>query len=153
MDMTGEHRISAPRDVVWQALNGDVVLRDCILGCTELEKKSDPELSAIIAQKIGPVKAKVAGDVERTNINAPESHSIRGEGSGGVAGFAKGGADVTLSGDGSARILRYTEHATVGGKLARLGSRLIDATVRKLAARFFVNFQAHLNTARPSAAE
>ncbi|MEO0691614.1 MAG: carbon monoxide dehydrogenase subunit G [Pseudomonadota bacterium] len=153
MDMTGEHRISAPRDVVWQALNDDAVLRECIPGCTELEKKSDTELSAIVVQKIGPVKAKFAGDVELTNINAPESYTIRGEGSGGVAGFAKGGADVTLADDGGETILTYEVHATVGGKLARLGSRLIDSTARKLAAQFFDNFQAHLNEARPSPAE
>ena len=134
MDMTGEHRISAPRDVVWQALNDDVVLRECIPGCSELEKKSDTELSAIVDQKIGPVKAKFAGDVELTNINAPESYTILAE-------------------DGAETILSYTVHATVGGKLARLGSRLIDSTARKLAAQFFDNFQAHLNDARPDAAE
>ena len=153
MDMTGEHRIAAPRDVVWQALNDDAVLRECIPGCTELEKKSDTDLSAIVVQKIGPVKAKFAGDVELTIIIAPESYTIRGEGSGGVAGFAKGGADVTLDDDGGETILTYEVHATVGGKLARLGSRLIDSTARKLAAQFFENFQAHLNEARPSPAE
>ena len=94
MDMTGEYRIAAPRDVVWHALNDEDVLRACIPGCTELERTSDTELSAIVVQKIGPVKAKFAGDVELTNINPPASYTIQGEGSGGVAGFAKGGADV-----------------------------------------------------------
>ena len=150
MDMTGEHRIDAPRAVVWQALNDDAVLRQCIPGCTELEKTSETELSAVVVQKVGPVKAKFAGSVELTNINPPESYTIRGEGSGGVAGFAKGGADVFLTEDGDGTLLTYEVHATVGGKLARLGNRLIDATARKLATQFFNSFQAHLNEAGPT---
>ncbi|MEL6648939.1 MAG: carbon monoxide dehydrogenase subunit G [Pseudomonadota bacterium] len=153
MDMTGEHRISAPRNVVWDALNDGDVLKECIPGCEDLQKKSDTELSAIVVQKIGPVKAKFEGDVELTNINAPESYTIQGEGSGGVAGFAKGGADVVLAEDGDETILTYTVRATVGGKLARLGSRLIDSTAKKLAAKFFDNFQAHLNETAADAAE
>lgn len=145
MDMTGEHRIAAPRDVVWAALNDADVLRQCIPGCEELERLSDTGMRAIVVQKIGPVKARFEGEVELTNIDAPKSYTIRGEGKGGVAGFAKGGADVTLAEDGEETILSYEVHATVGGKLARLGSRLIDSTARKLAAQFFDNFQAHLN--------
>ena len=91
MDLTGEHRIAAPRETVWDALNDDTVLRDCIPGCAELVKNSETEFSAIVVQKIGPVKAKFTGNVELTNINAPASYTIQGEGSGGVAGFAKGG--------------------------------------------------------------
>jgi carbon monoxide dehydrogenase subunit G len=131
--------------VVWAALNDADVLRQCIPGCEELERLSDSGLRAIVVQKIGPVKARFEGEVELTNINAPKSYTIRGEGKGGVAGFAKGGADVTLAEDGEETILSYQVHATVGGKLARLGSRLIDSTARKLAAQFFDNFQAHLN--------
>ncbi|MEL6690385.1 MAG: carbon monoxide dehydrogenase subunit G [Pseudomonadota bacterium] len=153
MDMTGEHRIFAPRETVWAALNDAEVLRVCIPGCEELEKKSDTELSALVVQKIGPVKAKFRGDVELSNINAPASYTIRGEGSGGVAGFAKGGADVSLSEDGTETVLSYEVQATVGGKLARLGSRLIDSTAKKLAAQFFDNFQAHLNEAEAKPAE
>jgi len=153
MDMTGEHRISAPRETVWEALNDAEVLRVCIPGCEELEKKSETELTALVIQKIGPVKAKFKGDVELSNINAPASYTISGEGSGGVAGFAKGGADVVLAEDGPETILTYEVKATVGGKLARLGSRLIDSTARKLAAQFFDNFQAHLNEATPKPAE
>ncbi|MCH2078220.1 MAG: carbon monoxide dehydrogenase subunit G [Rhodobacteraceae bacterium] len=153
MDMTGEHRISAPRETVWAALNDAEVLRACIPGCEELEKKSDTELSALVVQKIGPVKAKFRGDVELSNINAPASYTIRGEGSGGVAGFAKGGADVSLSEDGAETVLSYEVQATVGGKLARLGSRLIDSTAKKLAAQFFDNFQAYLNEAEAKPAE
>jgi uncharacterized protein len=150
VEMTGEHRIDAPRALVWQALNDDAVLRQCIPGCTELEKKSDTEMSAVVVQKIGPVKAKFSGEVELVNINAPESYTIRGEGKGGVAGFAKGGADVHLAEDGDGTLLTYEVHAHVGGKLAQLGSRLIDATARKLAAQFFDNFQAHLSETRES---
>ncbi len=153
MDMTGEHRISAPRNVVWAALNDADVLRECIPGCTELTQVSDTELSAVVVQKIGPVKATFKGDVELSNINPPESYTISGEGSGGVAGFAKGGADVTLAADGDDTLLSYEVRATVGGKLARLGSRLIDSTARKLAAKFFDNFQEHLNNTQPDAAE
>lgn len=153
MDMTGEHRISAPRDRVWEALNDAEILRVCIPGCEELERKSDTELSALVIQKIGPVKAKFRGDVELTNINAPASYTIRGEGSGGVAGFAKGGADVTLLEDGAETVLTYEVQATVGGKLARLGSRLIDSTAKKLAAQFFDNFQAQLNEAGAESAQ
>ncbi|MEL7253680.1 MAG: carbon monoxide dehydrogenase subunit G [Pseudomonadota bacterium] len=153
MDMTGEHRIAAPRDVVWAALNDADVLRACIPGCTELDQTSPTELSAVVVQKIGPVKATFKGDVALSNINAPESYTISGEGSGGVAGFAKGGADVALAEDGAETILTYEVRATVGGKLARLGSRLIDSTARKLAAKFFDNFQEHLNNTQPDAAE
>ena len=149
MDMTGEHRIRASRDEVWRALNDDNVLKECIPGCQELEKHSNTEMSAVVVQKIGPVKAKFSGNVELTNINAPESYTISGEGSGGVAGFAKGGADVVLAEDGDETVLTYTVHATIGGKLARLGSRLIDSTARKLAGQFFENFQAHLNPVAP----
>ncbi|MGD1886916.1 MAG: carbon monoxide dehydrogenase subunit G [Cohaesibacteraceae bacterium] len=153
MDMTGEHRIAAPREVVWQALNDEDVLRACIPGCEELEKTSDTELHAVVVQKLGPVKARFEGDVELANINAPESYTIRGEGSGGVAGFAKGGADVTLAEEGEETLLTYVVHATVGGKLARLGSRLIDSTARKLAGKFFDNFSTHLNPQEELAAE
>ncbi len=145
MDMTGEHIIDAPREVVWQALNDPDTLRVCIPGCQSLEKQSATELNAVVVQKIGPVKATFKGDVELTNIDAPASYTISGEGKGGVAGFAKGAADVTLTEANGQTTLSYQVHAAVGGKLARLGSRLIDSTARKLAAQFFDNFQAQLN--------
>ncbi len=146
MDMTGEYRIGAPRTEVWAALNDPAVLKACIPGCEELDKTSDTSFEAKVVQKIGPVKARFAGTVELANINAPESYTIQGEGNGGVAGFAKGAADVHLTEneDGSTT-LSYEVHATVGGKLARLGSRLIDSTATKLATRFFEAFQAHLD--------
>lgn len=150
MDMSGEHRIAAPRATVWAALNDPEVLRACIPGCEELEQTGENQMSAKVVQKIGPVKARFAGNVELQDINAPESYHIRGEGQGGVAGFAKGGADVVLTEDGpDATILRYEAQAQVGGKLAQLGSRLINSTAKKVAAAFFDNFQKHLNGETP----
>lgn len=144
MDMTGEHMIAAPRDAVWAALNDIDVLKACIPGCEALEQTSDTTMEAVVKQKIGPVKATFKGAVELQNIDAPKSYTIQGEGQGGVAGFAKGGADVSLEEVPEGTILRYEAHAQVGGKLARLGSRLIDATAKKLAGKFFDNFQEYL---------
>lgn len=145
MDMTGEYRISAPRDVVWRALNSADALKACIPGCEDLEKTSENGFTATVVQKIGPVKARFNGEVQLENINAPESYTIRGEGKGGVAGFAKGGADVHLAEDANGTLLTYTVNAQIGGKLAALGSRLIESTSKKLAAKFFENFQTYLN--------
>lgn len=145
MDMTGEYQISAPREVVWAALNDAEVLKACIPGCQELEKTSDTEMNAKVVLKIGPVKAKFKGEVELVNINAPAGYTIQGEGSGGIAGFAKGSADVSLACDGDGTILSFTAHANVGGKIAQLGSRLIDSTAKKLANKFFDNFHDHLS--------
>ena len=149
MDITGSHRISASREEVWRALNDAEILRACIPGCEEIEQTSPTTLTAKVVQKIGPVKAKFEGAIELLNIDAPNSYTISGEGQGGVAGFAKGGADVTLTEEGDDTILSYTAQGQVGGKLARLGSRLIDATAKKLAAKFFDNFQEALNHEPP----
>ncbi|MDX1785409.1 MAG: carbon monoxide dehydrogenase subunit G [Roseovarius sp.] len=149
MDMTGEHRIAAPRAEVWAALNDPEVLKACIPGCQELEKTSPTTMEAKVVQKIGPVKATFTGAVELVNINAPESYTIQGEGKGGVAGFAKGAADVHLAEDGDETILTYDVRATVGGKLAQLGSRLVASTAKKLAAKFFDNFHDHLTNETP----
>lgn len=140
MEMNGEERIAAPREQVWKALNDPDVLRQCIPGCQSLEKKSDTELTAVVKVKIGPVSASFNGDVKLENINAPKSYTISGEGKGGIAGFAKGGADVALEEDGSDTLLSYAVKAQVGGKLAQMGSRLIDSTSKKLAGQFFSNF-------------
>lgn len=140
MDMTGEQRIEASVDEVWKALNDVEVLKQSIPGCQSLEKTSETEMSATVTLKIGPVKAKFSGEVELTNLNPPHSYTIVGEGKGGIAGFAKGGADVTLKDDGGATILSYTAKADVGGKIAQLGSRLIDSTSKKLAGQFFEKF-------------
>lgn len=141
MDMSGEERIAAPIDKVWDALNDPEVLKACIPGCQSLEKKSDTEFSAVVSIKLGPIKAKFNGDVELQNLNPPRSYTIVGEGKGGVAGFAKGGADVKLTEDGpDATILTYEAKADVGGKIAQLGGRLIQSSSKKLAGEFFSSF-------------
>ena len=137
----GEERIAAPIDRVWAALNDPDVLKACIPGCQSLEKKSDTELTATVVLKIGPIKATFNGEVTLLNLHPPRSYTIHGEGKGGIAGFAKGGADVTLSEDGAdATILKYQTKADVGGKIAQLGSRLITSTSKKLAGEFFSTF-------------
>ncbi|CAN7147841.1 MULTISPECIES: SRPBCC family protein [Neorhizobium] len=140
MDMGGEERIAAPREVVWAALNDPEILRQCIPGCQTLEQKSPTELSATVKLKVGPVSANFSGEVTLSDINPPESYTISGEGKGGIAGFAKGSATVTLVEDGSDTLLRYSTKAQVGGKIAQLGSRLIDSTSQKLAGQFFADF-------------
>ena len=140
MKMSGEQRIEASVERVWEALNDPDVLKASIPGCDSLEKKSDTELAATVTLKIGPVKAKFNGEVELKDLNPPHSYTIFGEGKGGIAGFAKGGADVSLAEDGDATILTYTAKADVGGKIAQLGSRLIDSTSKKLAGEFFKKF-------------
>ena len=146
MELTGEYRIGAGRNEVWEALNDPAVLKDCIPGCQELEKTSDTEMSAVVVSKVGPVKATFKGSVKLENLNPPESYSINGEGKGGVAGFAKGGADVKLVEDGDGTILNYTAKAQVGGKLAQLGSRLINSTAKKMADEFFGKFVAKFSS-------
>jgi len=153
MDMSGEYRIPAPRDRVWAALNDPEILRQAIPGCEELTKHSDTELEAKVTAKVGPVKAKFAGNVRLENINAPESYSIVGEGKGGAAGFAKGGADVHLKEDGSDTILTYNAKAEVGGKLAQIGSRLIQGTAKKMADDFFGKFSRIVTDAEVAAGE
>jgi uncharacterized protein len=140
MDMTGQYRIPAPREQVWAALNDPAMLKASLPGCESLEKLSDHEFAATVVAKVGPVKAKFNGNVMLSNLNPPESYTISGEGKGGAAGFAKGGADVRLTEEGDVTVLTYTAKADVGGKLAQLGSRLIDGTAKKMADEFFDNF-------------
>lgn len=143
MDMQGSERIEAPVETVWSALNDPEILKQAIPGCESLEKTSDTTMAARVVLKIGPIKAKFEGAVELQNLNPPNSYTISGEGKGGLAGFAKGGADVTLTPDGAgATLLTYTVKAEVGGKIAQLGSRLIESTSKKLAGEFFSNFGA-----------
>src|SRR5262245_9988278 len=124
MDMTGEERIEASRETVWVALNDPEVLRQCIPGCESLEKLSDTEMTAKVKLKVGPVSASFSGKVVLSDIDAPNGYKIAGEGSGGVAGYAKGSALVRLVVDGTGTILKYEVKADVGGKLAQLGGRL-----------------------------
>ena len=147
MKMTGEERIPASREAVWAALNDPEVLRACIPGCESLEETGENELAATVKVKMGPVKASFDGEVELQNINAPVSYTIRGEGKGGVAGHASGGADVRLEEDGTDTLLHYDVDAKVGGKIAQLGSRLIDSTAKKLAGQFFGNLREHFERA------
>ncbi len=141
MKMTGEEVIAAPRQAVWDALNDPEILKQAITGCQEIKKKSDTEFEAKVVAKVGPVKASFTGDVKLSKLNPPRSYVITGEGKGGVAGFAKGGATVRLSDTGdSATKLSYDVDAQVGGKLAQIGSRLIDSTAKKMAADFFKKF-------------
>ena len=140
MEMTGDYRIEAPRETVWQALNDPEILKQCIPGCEELSKDGDSGFAAKVKAKVGPVSAKFAGKVTLSDLNPPESYTISGEGQGGAAGFAKGGAKVRLTEDGPATQLSYEVNAQVGGKLAQIGSRLIDGTAKKLAGQFFENF-------------
>jgi carbon monoxide dehydrogenase subunit G len=150
MDMTGEYRIAATREKVWAALNDPDVLRASIPGCQSLDKVSDNEFAARVVAKVGPVKSTFNGHVTLTNINAPESYTISGEGKGGAAGFAKGGADVSLKEESGETVLSYTAKADVGGKLAQLGSRLIDGTAKKMADEFFANFQQQVTGPAPA---
>lgn len=140
MELQDEIRIEAPRAVVYAALNDPEILKQCIPGCQELEKTSDTDLVAKVVLKIGPVKATFGGKVKLDPSKAPEKFSLTGEGSGGIAGHAKGGADVELIEDGDATLLRYEAKADVGGKIAQLGSRLIVSTSKKLAGNFFEKF-------------
>jgi carbon monoxide dehydrogenase subunit G len=150
MQMTDSQRIAAPREQVWTALNDPEVLKRCIPGCESLEMTSPNEMTASVVLKVGPVKAKFAGKVTLSDLDPPNGYRITGEGSGGVAGFAKGGATVRLEEDGpAATILHYEVDAQIGGKLAQLGGRLIDSTAKKLAAEFFDNLAGILAPATP----
>jgi len=140
MEMTGEYTIPAPREKVWEALNDPEVLAACIPGCQELNKDSDTELSATVKSKVGPVSATFKGKVTLSEIDPPNGYKISGEGTGGVAGFAKGGAEVKLVDAGDGTTLTYVATAQVGGKLAQIGSRLIDSTAKKMANEFFGKF-------------
>jgi len=153
MDMTGERRIPAPRQTVWEALNNPEVLRASIPGCESLEKLADDQMRATAAVKVGPISARFTGKVQLTDIDPPNGYRISGEGQGGVAGFAKGGANVALTDDGADTLLSYQVNAQVGGKLAQLGGRLIDATAKQMADAFFDRFSAQVRAMMPAAYE
>ena len=143
MQMNDSQRIPASRDKVWAALNDPEVLKKCIPGCQNLEMSSPTEMTATVVFRVGPVKATFGGKVTLSDLDPPNSYRISGEGSGGVAGFAKGGAAVRLESESpEVTILHYEVDAQIGGKLAQLGQRLIDSTARKLAGEFFAAFGA-----------
>ncbi len=140
MDMTGEQRIPAPREAVWRALNDPDVLRRCIPGCQELTMQSDTEMSMVAVIKVGPISARFQGAVTLSELDPPNGYRIVGEGQGGVAGHARGGALVKLVDDGDGTLLTYVVSAQIGGKLAQLGGRMIDATAKSMSAAFFRKF-------------
>jgi carbon monoxide dehydrogenase subunit G len=142
MDMTGEFRIPAPRQRVWDGLNDPEILKSSIPGCQTIEKLSDTEFTAKVVAQVGPVKANFSGKVTLSDLDPPQSYTIAGEGSGGVAGFAKGSAQVKLAEEGGTTVLNYAVQAHVGGRLAQIGSRLIDSVARKMAENFFARFVA-----------
>jgi len=150
MDMTGEFRIPAPRDAVWRALNDPEVLKQSIPGCETVEKTSDTEFVAKVTAAVGPVKARFGGKVTLSDIDPPNGYTISGEGQGGAAGFAKGGAKVRLVEDAGGTILKYEVSAQVGGKLAQVGSRLIDGVSKKMAEEFFNRFAAQVAEQNPA---
>ena len=144
MELKGTRVIAADRATVWAALNDPEVLKACIPGCEELTGSPEDGFEAVVKQKVGPVKATFKGKVTLSDIVEGESYRISGEGSGGVAGFAKGGADVALADVEDGTELTYVAEAKVGGKIAQLGSRLIDGFARKMADAFFDNFRSEV---------
>jgi carbon monoxide dehydrogenase subunit G len=141
MELDDQIEIAAPRAVVYAALNNPEILQQAIPGCEEIEQLSPTEMTARVVLKIGPVKAKFTGRVLLDNAGAPDSFSLSGEGDGGVAGAARGGADVTLADKDGGTLLTYKARADVSGKIAQLGSRLVLSTAKKLSRSFFENFQ------------
>jgi carbon monoxide dehydrogenase subunit G len=150
MEIKGEYRIAAPREKVFAALNDPAILQACIPGCESLEKTSDTEMKAKVRMRIGPVSAAFSGKVTLSDLDPPNGYRISGEGQGGAAGFAKGGAVVALKEDGSDTILNYNVDAQVGGKIAQVGARLIDGTAKKLADEFFSKFAAMVGGPPPA---
>ena len=149
MKMSGKQLIPASREAVWAALNDPVILKQSIAGCTDLDKKSATEFAAKVTAKVGPVKANFTGDVKLSKLKPPQSYVISGQGKGGAAGFAKGGATVKLEEQDGQTLLTYDVDAQVGGKLAQIGSRLIQSTARKMADDFFKKFAKLVSEAPP----
>jgi carbon monoxide dehydrogenase subunit G len=145
MTMTGEVQLAAPRETVWEKLNDPEVLKACIPGCESLEVIGDHEFQAVAVNKVGPVKARFKGKVRLTDLDPPNGYKISGEGDGGVAGFAKGGAEVKLTPKDDGTVLTYKVEAQIGGKLAQLGQRLVNGAAKKMADEFFDKFAKAVN--------
>lgn len=156
MQMAGQYRIPAPRQQVWEALNDPAVLQACIAGCRQLEKVTDTEFKAIVTTQVGPIAATFRGAVNLSDLDAPNGYTLTGQGRGGAAGFARMSARVDLKPDAAETVLTYTAHAEIGGKLASVGSRLVQGVARKNADDFFAAFARQLGgtgePARPAAA-
>jgi len=140
MDLKGEHRINLPQSLVWQALNDPVILKASIPSCDELVKESDSKFKGRVSAAVGPVRAKFSGEANLSEIDAPNGYTLTASGSGGAAGMAKGVAVVRLTTDGGHTVLSYDVSAQVAGKLAQIGSRLVEMTAKKMADEFFTNF-------------
>ena len=153
MKMNGEIRVPTDRETVWRALNDPEVLKECLPGCQEIEKTSDTEMTATLVIKIGPVKATFAGGVTLSDLDPPNGYTISGQGQGGAAGFASGEAKVRLVADGGETVVHYDVDAKVGGKLAQIGSRLIDSTAKKLSKQFFDSLAEKLGGGEEAEAE
>jgi carbon monoxide dehydrogenase subunit G len=147
MELQGERLIPATQDKTWAALNDPEILKACIAGCESLERTGDDAFAALVAVKVGPVSARFKGNLKLSNVMAPNSYTINFDGQGGVAGFGKGSADVTLLPEGTQTRLKYLAKAQVGGKMAQVGSRLIDAAASKVAEDFFKAFEERLRPA------
>jgi uncharacterized protein len=145
MTMHGEYQLAVPPQTVWEKLNDTETLKACIPGCEQLDKTSDTEFQAVAVVKIGPVKAKFKGRVTLSDLDPPNGYRISGQGDGGVAGFAKGGATVGLTPKDGGTLLTYDVEAQIGGKLAQLGQRLINGAAKKVADEFFQNFAKAVN--------
>ena len=142
MTMSGEQQLAASRETVWKALNDPAILKACIPGCETLELIGENEFQAVATNKIGPVKARFKGKVKLTDLDPPNGYKISGEGDGGIAGFAKGGASVSLTDKDGGTLLTYNVDAQIGGKLAQLGQRLVNGAAKKMADDFFAKFAA-----------
>ncbi len=151
MELHGERLIPAPLDKTWAALNDPETLKACITGCESLERTGDDAFAAVVAVKVGPVSARFKGNLKLSNVQAPHSYTINFDGQGGVAGFGKGSADVNLADEGGQTRLKYLAKAQVGGKMAQVGSRLIDAAASKVAEDFFKAFEQHLRPVEAAA--
>ena len=153
MELQGERLIPTSIDTTWAALNDPAVLKACIAGCESLDRTGDDAFSAVVAVKVGPVSARFRGNLKMTDVRAPESYTINFDGQGGVAGFGKGSADVKLTPEGPQQTrLVYAAKAQIGGKLAQIGSRLVDAAAGKIAEDFFKAFEAHVQAGNDAAA-
>lgn len=140
MEIAGEYRIAADKQTVWEALNDPEILRESIPGCESVERQSDTQLTAVVKIRMGPVRATFKGKVTLSDLNPPDSYTISGEGEGGVAGFGRGSARVSLADVDGETLLTYAAKAEVGGKLAQIGSRLVESATRKLSKDFFEKF-------------
>lgn len=147
IDISGEYRLPAPRQRVWEALNDPAVLRACIAGCKQLERVSDSEFTAIVVTRVGPVSATFRGNVTLSDLDPPNGYTLSGQGQGGAAGFARMTAKVALATDGNETVLTYLVQADIGGKLASVGSRLVQSVAKKNADDFFNAFAAHFGSA------